>query len=126
MGRFGSGVAGFLWRLMPAGLAGAFFVLAAGRVSEPGEPNRLELLGLGWLYGVAVLGLVRCFPVASWGLPLAGLLCGPVPAALLLPAADLAEDERCVLWLLCALLGLLIGALECARLRRDEHPRGAR
>lgn len=120
-----STVVGFLWRLMPAGLAGAFLALAVGRVSEPAEANRLELLGLGWLYGVVVLGLIRLFPVAPWGRPLAGLLCGPVPAALLVQA-DMAEDERRVLCLLGALLGLVIGALECAREHRAESPRETR
>ena len=72
-------------------------------VHAPAETHRLELLGLGWLYGVVVLGLIRIFPVAPRGRPLAGLLCGPVPAALLLPA-DLDADERRVLWLLGALL----------------------
>ncbi|MDX1385383.1 MAG: hypothetical protein R3190_17145 [Thermoanaerobaculia bacterium] len=110
---------------MPAGLAGAFFALAAGRVAEPAEANRLQLLGLGWLYGVVVLGLIRIFPVAPWGRPLAGLLCGPVPVVLVLPA-DLTEDERLAGWLLGALLGLVIGALECARQQREGRSHDAR
>ncbi len=109
----------FLGGLTPSALAGAFFLLTLGRVTEPGQANRLALLLLGGLYGVGVVGLIRLFRVAPWAYPLAGLFCGPVPLALVLNR-NMGGDERGGLWILSALLGLLIGALEWARVRREE------
>ena len=104
----------FLAGLMPAGLAGAFFALTI-LAKEPGA-SRIGLLLAGWLLGVAIVALIRLFKVAPWAYPLAGLVCGPVPVALITWSS--AEPEEWFgVWLLCALLGALIGTLELARLR---------
>ena len=73
----------FVGALMPAALAGAFFTLTLFRVQEPGDSNRVGLLLLGGIYGIGVVGLIRLFRVAPWCFPFVGLLCGPLPAALL-------------------------------------------
>ena len=72
---------------------------------------------------MAILGLIRLFRIAPWGYPLAGLFAGPVRLALFFDAKNTAGD-RGGAWLLGAVLGLLIGALEWARVRRtgeDGH-----
>jgi len=101
--------------LTPAFLTGAFFALALGWVVEPGVA-RVVLLSAGGAYGVAVLGLIRLFRVAAWARPIAGLLAGPVPAALL-RLGELEDFERAWTWAACAVLGLLVGLIEQARLR---------
>lgn len=104
----------FLGGLMPTGLAGAFLALTVGRVSAPGETSRIVLLILGWLYGVAVIGLLRLIPVSPWCYPWVGMIVGPVPFALLVNAG--AEDgERGMLWLATALVGFLLGLIEWGR-----------
>jgi hypothetical protein len=97
----------------PPGLCGAFLALVLFQL-EPAEGSRVVSLLLGWLYGVAVAGLMRFFRVAPWAYPLLGLLCGPVPFALLVPGST-TRDERGALWAMTAVLGLLIGLLEWAR-----------
>ncbi len=112
-------VRSFLEGLMPGGLVGGFFGLTLLRVIDPAEAARLPAFLLGWLYGVGVVGLIRLFRVAPGVYPLVGLVCGPVPVALLFQAETKA-DERATLWLFSALLGLLIGSVEWARVRRRE------
>lgn len=107
----------FLAGAAPAMLAGAFFTLALSQLASP-DGTRIGGLLVGSLYGMAVVGLIRLFRVAPWGSWFAGLLCGPVPAALILPRGGDPSD-RAGLWLLTALLGLLIGGLEHARRKRD-------
>ncbi len=107
----------FLAGLMPGGLIGGFFVLTFLRVVDPSGASRLAAFLLGWLYGVGVLGLLRLFRVSPGVYPLVGLVCGPVPVALLLKS-DTPDDQRGTLWLLAAVLGLLIGAVEWARIRQ--------
>ena len=106
---------------VPAGLAGAFFFLAFGRTTEPGEQNRAALLLAGSLFGVVVLILIRRFRVAPWAYPLAGLLCGPVPVVIFLTAETPPKDAGGV-WILSAILGLLIGFFEWARVARERSP----
>jgi hypothetical protein len=113
-----------LGELVPAALAGAFFVLCTVRVGEPAQ-NRLVLLVLGGLYGVSVLGLLRAFRVAPFGLPWAGLLAGPVPVALLM-TEEWSQDDRGGALFLAALLGVLIGVLEWARIRRAARGEAGR
>ncbi len=95
-------------------LAGAFFFLATGRIADPTQTQRLALLVMGALYGLAVLGLLRLFRVRGFGLVVAGMLAGPVPLALLMPVPENPADIG-ILWL-AAVLGALIGALEWMRL----------
>jgi len=110
LGRFLSGA-------MPAMLAGAFFVLALARLASD-DGTRLGSLIFGALYGLAVVGLIRLFRIAPWGLWFAGIFAGPVPAALLVPrGADTSETGG--LWVACAVFGLLIGGLEHARRKAD-------
>lgn len=106
----------------PSGLAGAFFTtILFNLVSEQGNP--VGGLLIGWIYGVAVGGLMRLFRVKSGALPLVGLLCGPVPFLILFSAASSLEDRGGAV-LSSALLGLVIGLLEWARQRRAEAPDG--
>ena len=106
--------------LLPPALAGGFLGLAVFRVGDPAQPGAgLGGLVVGWLYGLAVTGLIRLFRVDPWAFPLVGLFCGPVPLALLVGADSTAEDRSG--WLvLSALLGVLIGVLEWARVRRER------
>lgn len=105
----------FLADSAPSVLAGAFFSLALFR-GEGDEGGRLGALILGALYGLSVLGLLRLFRTRSFGYLVAGMIAGPVPMALLLPA-PLPEAERGGAWLVTALLGFCVGALEWARVR---------
>lgn len=99
---------------LPSMLAGAFSALAMRVAGEGG--GRLALLLFGALYGLAVLGLLRLFRAPGFGLVVAGLFCGPVPAALLVQEPLKAED-RGGAWVGLALFGALLGALEWARAR---------
>ena len=105
----------FLASIMPAGLTGAFLALAF-RLGEPDQPNRIALLVVGWLYGVAVLGLVRLFRVRRGLYPLVGLVCGPVPLALI-ANGDMDPGGLGGGALVAALGGVLVGAMEWGRLR---------
>lgn len=112
----------FLRGLMPAGLAGAFFLLTAMAREIGGQshvPARILMaLVAGWLLGVAVVGLIRLFRVAAWAYPLAGLICGPVPFAVL--GGKMGDDEWGGIWFLSSLFGAVVGTLEFARRRREE------
>jgi hypothetical protein len=101
----------------PAMLVGAFFALALSRLGDA-QGTRIGLLLFGALYGLAVVGLIRLFRVAPWGAWLAGLVCGPVPAALLV-RRSMESGERQGLILFTAVLGLLIGGIEHARRHSD-------
>ena len=116
----------FFGSVMPAGLAGAFLFLTLCRAANPTADwlGALILASIsGWLYGVGVLGLVRLFRVARWALPLAGLLAGPVPLALLFQGGKDSGDDRIGLCVLAALLGILIGLLEWAHLAYRDRTR---
>lgn len=110
---------GFLASLMPSGLVGAFFLLVVGRFTEPGHSNRLALFAFGWLYGVGVLALIRLFRVTPGVYPLVGLVCGPVPVALI-ANAGMEKGELGGLGVLTALLGVIVGTIEWARVRRAD------
>jgi hypothetical protein len=97
-----------------AALAGACLWLSFGIVDHPGLGRGLAFALCGSLHGIAVHGLLRLFPVRRWALPLAGLLCGPVPLAAVLALGRQAEERGGVL-VLAALIGLWIGLLEAAR-----------
>ena len=109
----------FLTGASPAMMVGAFFALGVFRLGAEQAPRSAGLL-VGALYGLAVLGVLRLFRVAPWGLWFVGLVAGPVPAALLAPRGDVSGD-RAGVWAITALLGLLIGGIEHARLKRDER-----
>lgn len=110
-------VAALLASFAPAALAGGLFLAAFGAVQSPGKPVLGALL-VGALCGVVVAGLLRLFRVAPFGYPVAGLFCGPVPFLLLSARSVQGSDERAAVWLVSALFGLLVGALEWARVRR--------
>lgn len=102
-------------------LAGALFVVFVGRMSGETTRAAVPLLGLvGAVYGLAVLGLIRLFGTRSFGYPVAGLLAGPLPAALMI-GARAAEGDRAGVLLAGSLLGLFVGLLEWAR-RRPAPP----
>ena len=108
----------FLRNSMPVTVACALFVLALGRTLDPsGEAPRWALFLIGWLYGVCVYALLRLFRIAPWGYPWLGLFVGPVPASVLLMNQNTPSDERGGVWLLSALVGLLLGIIEWARVR---------
>lgn len=112
-------IRGFLGSLMPAGLVGAFFLLVVGRLMEPGQANRVALFAFGWLYGVGVLALIRLFRVTPGVFPLVGLVCGPVPVALI-ANAGMQRGDLGGLGVLTALLGVVVGTIEWARVRRGD------
>jgi len=116
LARVGAGLVASL----PAALAGGFFALVVLRASEP-EASRLALLVLGGLYGIGVRGLMRLFRVAPFALPIAGLVAGPVPIALVM-GASWSSDDRGGALVLGAVLGLVVGVLEWGRLRRAAGP----
>lgn len=95
-------------------LTGAISFLVVGRISsQPVVP----MLLVGALYGLGVLGILRLFPVHRWGLAVAGILAGPVPAALLMGGGG-TNDDRGGAILATVVLGLLVGLLEWARQAR--------
>ena len=96
-------------------LAGAMFATFVGRMQpESGRRAVIFLVLAGALYGLGVLGLIRLFRTRSFGYLAAGLLCGPFPVAVLVDGNG-TEGDRAGMFVVCALLGLLIGALEWAR-----------
>ena len=104
--------------LVPAGMAGAFFALIL-RLRDPEDANRFGLLLAGGLYGIAIVGLIRLFRVAPWCYPIVGLVCGPVPFAILANQGT-EEDMRIAMLPLTAILGLIVGCIEWARVRRGN------
>jgi len=107
--------------VLPSGVGGAFLGLALFQLGEGG--NRFGGIVVGWLYGVAVAGLIRCLSVPSGWYWLAGLFAGPIPFALLTPDSTPAKERGVIL--VGALLGLLIGLLETAHARRAGAARSA-
>jgi len=108
--------------LVPSALAGGFALSTLAAVSEPPVALVHSLL-LGGLYGVFVVLLIRLFRVAPWGYPVAGIVCGPVPAVLLTAGnAELASNssagDRGGMWFVLLLFGLVLGLLEWARASR--------
>lgn len=108
----------------PSALAGAF--LGAALVAALPEGTGLFGLILGWLYGVVVAGLLRLFRVPRGAYPLIGLICGPVPFALLMPTSA-SQDARGLIWV-GMLAGLILGCVEWAHARQlacsSAAPRG--
>jgi len=102
-------------------MAGGVVLMALGRAQDP-ELSRLGLLLLGGLFGIAMVGLIRLFRIAPWGYPWAGLVSGLVPPGLFFGAGG-SGDDRGGFLLISALLGVLIGLLEWARVR-GRNPRG--
>lgn len=104
----------------PSGLAGGF--LGAALVAA--QPGGIGILGLGfgWLYGLAVSGLIHLFRVPPGAYPLVGLLAGPVPFALLLGRQAEAEP-RGLVWV-GAFAGLLLGLVEWAHARHAARSSG--
>ncbi len=80
-------------------------------------PNPIGVFVLGALYGLAVLGLVRLVGAKTWGLPIAGVIAGPAPVALL-AAASAPQSDRGAMLVIGALLGLFIGLLDWNRASR--------
>jgi hypothetical protein len=120
-----------LGELVPGALCGAFVLLALAAGSPPDESgadasrpdgmNRLAAFLVGGLFGASVLGLLRLFRIAGFGLPFAGLAAGPVPFALLrVPGKQSAEEVGGIL-VFSAVTGLLIGIVEWARRARAER-----
>jgi len=96
-------------------ITGGLYVLALAAMMPEFDPRRaVEPLLVGAFYGLAVLALLRVLRARSWGLPVAGLLAGPVPVILLL-AAQVPAEERPGLVLLGCLGGVLIGLLDWSR-----------
>jgi hypothetical protein len=101
-------------------LAGALFALILARMTEPQSGQRLGPMLVGALYGLAVLGILRLFPVRGGGMLLAGLLAGPAPLALLAPGTEKNPGEFASLLLVAMVFGVIIGALEWTRSRPIE------
>ena len=109
------------WLRLPSGLAGGFL----GAAVVAGQPGGTGLPGLviGWLYGVVVGGTLRLFRVPPGAYPLAGVLAGPLPIALLTPVGA-GADARGLVWL-GAIAGLVIGLVEWAASRHPGSRTGA-
>lgn len=105
----------------PPALAGAFLG-AAVIGAQPGATG-LHGLIVGWLYGAVVGALIRLFRVPPGAYPLAGLLSGPVPIAVLMPV-DATQDERGLIWV-GLLAGLVVGCVEWAQARARAGSRHA-
>lgn len=99
----------------PAMLASVMWVLAVFGVSGGKLQQAGTLAVIGALYGLAVLGLIRLLQPRRWGYLIAGLLAGPVPAAVLVMPMSEKSDDRAGLWVAAALLGLAIGLMEWGR-----------
>lgn len=99
-------------------LAGAMFFVVVGRL----EPNT-HVPGLalfGGVYGLTVLGLLRLFGARRWACLFAGLLCGPVPLAVLSkPSVEPAEYGGMLV--ATAALGALVGLFEWSRQSRSSR-----
>jgi hypothetical protein len=104
------------WILLPSGLAGGFLG-AAIVAAQPGGTGLPGLL-VGWLYGVVVGGAIRLFRIPPGAYPLAGLLAGPLPIALLTPIGA-GGDARGLVWL-GGIAGILIGLVEWAAARHGS------
>jgi hypothetical protein len=102
----------------PTALGGAFLG-AAIFAAQPGGRGVQGLI-VGWLYGAVVGGLLRLFRVPSGAYPLVGLLCGPLPFALLMPVAA-NQDDRGMIWV-GMVAGLILGCLEWAHVRQRSAP----
>lgn len=112
------------WLTFPPALAGAMLGATLAGVSPGG--TGLPGLVAGWLYGIVVSALVRLFRVPPPAYPLAGLVAGPVPLALLMPT-DAPEADRAVIWI-GLFAGLVIGCVEWAHAvhrRRQTEGRAA-
>jgi len=107
----------------PAGMTGA---LAGFVLFGIGDSLPAGLLGLviGWLYGYAVVGLIRAFRVTPGFYWLVGVLCGPVPFVFL--AGGVEKEDRGGVVVLTALFGLVVGLVEWGhRIRvQREDPAG--
>jgi hypothetical protein len=108
------------WIRIPSGLTGGCLgaMVVAVQPSGTGLPGFL----IGWLYGVVVGAGLRLFRVPPGAFPLAGLLAGPLPIALLMPVGA-AVEARGLVWL-GALAGLVIGLVEWA-VSRHAAARGS-
>ena len=102
--------------LMPGGLAAAFCFLGVVRAMDPGTPRSVALF-LGWLAGAALVGLMRLFRVASWALPLTGILSGMFLMGIAM-GSDSSNEDRGGALFLGAILGLIVGLVEWARVQR--------
>jgi hypothetical protein len=103
----------------PAGMTGALSGFVLTGVGD-GLPSAFLGLLIGWLYGYAVLGLIRAFRVSPSFYWLVGILCGPVPFVFL--AGGVAKEDRGGIVVLTAVFGLVVGLVEWGhrlRVQRD-------
>lgn len=111
------------WRRLFAGagtalLTGALFFVVLGRIEK--AEGVIELALFGALYALTVLGLMRLLGARGWACLFAGVLCGPVPIAVLWnPAVDSAD--RGAVLVATVVLGAFIGLFEWARQRHGAR-----
>ncbi|MDF1800557.1 MAG: hypothetical protein P1V81_15375 [Planctomycetota bacterium] len=112
---------------VPAAIAGAFLLagasLAFADKAAPGQT--LILLVVGGLYALAVRALMGFLPLRGGWSVVSGLLCGPLPAVILLSLKrqHLNEGDRGGLWLMLSLTGLFVGLVEAGlQARATEDP----
>ena len=111
--------------------AGALFVVFVVRTNPGTSRAVIPVLALiGGFYGLAVLGLLNLFGTRRWGYVVAGLLTGPLPAAILIGPKMSGDDRSGVLFaglILAATapVGLeldFLGSRAAPRYRRDWPP----
>lgn len=105
-------------------LTGAFYTAVVARMDKPHPILAVSVFGA--VYALAVHGLMSLFGVRRWGWVVAGMLCGPLPAAILMPHNLERPEERGGAILAALLLGIFLGLVRWAREARREAQAAAR
>ena len=110
---------------VPAALAGAFLLAGASMAfadkAAPGQT--LILLVVGGFYALAVRALMGFFPLRGGWSVVSGMLCGPLPAVILLSLKrqHMNEGDRGGLWVILFLTGLFVGLVEAGAQARASR-----
>lgn len=97
----------------PCAVSGALMGATVAALNPGG--TGLHGLLIGWLYGLVVGTLIRSARVVPPAYPIAGLLFGPLPFALLMPV-DASGDQRGIL-VVGMIAGVLLGLVQWGHVR---------